>query len=115
MFRKKLVALESYCAANKLQINAGKTIIVCFYKGRNKTDNTNYLCAGQTIEVVNNYEYLGVLFSSSSLFRNHADLVKSKPNIVNATELWALHYFDLTETSQIFFFFKSILLPLEYS
>lgn len=109
--QKKLTALESYCQANKLQINCDKTKVLYFHKGRNKTVNMNFHCEGQPIETVNSYEYLGILFSSSGLFRNHASSIKNKANIVNANIRNLLATTKTSTHAPKMKLFHSVLLP----
>lgn len=66
--QRKLVLLESYSALNKLEVNIPKTKIVCFRRSPRAARNMPFLYAGNVLEVAKSYNYLGVIFSSSSLF-----------------------------------------------
>lgn len=55
-----------YCQQWKLEVNIEKTKIVIFTKGRVK--NNVFYYNGKEIEIVKNFKYLGVIFSSSGSF-----------------------------------------------
>ena len=56
----------SYCQMWKLKINFSKTKIVVF--GTNKPSKYSFSINGQTIEVVKEYKYLGIMFNASGRF-----------------------------------------------
>ena len=56
-----------YCAEWKLTVNTDKTKILIFAKGRlSKYDK--YYFNGKCLEIVNEYKYLGIIFSRSGSF-----------------------------------------------
>ena len=61
-----LNAYENYCATWKLKVNTSKSEIVVFAKGR----QANYVLHfnNQSLEIVADSKYLGILFSRSSSF-----------------------------------------------
>ena len=61
-----LDAYNSYCTNWKLTINTTKSKIVVFSKGR--PSNFNFTLNNQPLETVNEYKYLGVLFSRTGSF-----------------------------------------------
>ena len=65
-----LIQLEEYCLKWNLYVNVEKTKIMIFRKGGvlNKLDKWFY--AGNDIEIVNSFNYLGVVFSSGGSFNN---------------------------------------------
>lgn len=66
--QRKLVLLEQYSVHNQLEVNVSKSKIVCFRRSPRVPDNLSFKFAGKKLEMVNSYNYLGVVFSSSSLF-----------------------------------------------
>ena len=61
-----LTAYASYCETWKLLVNSSKTKIVIFSRGRYQ--NFNFILNNESIEIVKEYKYLGVLFSRSGSF-----------------------------------------------
>jgi hypothetical protein len=61
----KIRKLEQYFDMNKLIVHLDKTKVIVFRKGGKLPNNTTFKYKGQDIEVVNEYIYLGVPFSSS--------------------------------------------------
>ena len=66
--KKKLNVLNQYCRKNLITVNINKTKILQFHKGRNKDLSDTFLFNGSKIEMVNTYNYLGLMFSSSGKF-----------------------------------------------
>ena len=63
----KIKILEKYCEINGLKVNVTKSKIIIFHKGKLKRFPSFYF-NGSPLEIVNEYHYLGVVFSSSGLF-----------------------------------------------
>ncbi|CAG5102816.1 Similar to RTase: Probable RNA-directed DNA polymerase from transposon BS (Drosophila melanogaster) [Cotesia congregata] len=63
---KKLIILREYCSQNKLIVNIDKTRVLHF-KRAGKGDSTRLYYDKELIEWSNEYEYLGVPFSTSAL------------------------------------------------
>ena len=59
-----LAVLEEYCMRSKLTVNTDKTKIVIFRKGGRLPNNLNFNYKNVSIEMVNNFCYLGVVFTS---------------------------------------------------
>ena len=59
---------QEYCDIWKLTVNTSKSNILIFSKGR--LNNYQFTYQGKTLEIVNEYKYLGVLFSKSGSFYN---------------------------------------------
>ena len=71
--QKCLDGLKQYCDKFKLKVNASKTKIVIFSKGKPPTVNHNFKIGNSNIEVVNNFKYLGVTFTYNGYFKNNVD------------------------------------------
>lgn len=66
--QKKLDLLKNYCDINELEVNTTKTKILVFHKGRAKRIRHPFLYNGSPIEIVNKFNYLGTILSSSGKF-----------------------------------------------
>ena len=62
--QSSLINLESYCHKWNLKVNVGKTKIVVFQKGGNLSRNEKWTYSGEEIEIVNSFNYLGMVLSS---------------------------------------------------
>lgn len=71
--RRKFNILQQYCAQNLLEVIITKSKISEFHKGRNKILSQSFLYNNSPIHVVNKYNYLGVVFSSSEKFNIYAE------------------------------------------
>ena len=67
--KKAIIALHNYCSDWRLKVNCDKTKVVVFSRGQVQTSRYNFQLAGEAIEVVNDYKYLGVLFNYNGKFR----------------------------------------------
>ena len=63
----QLVAFHEYCLTWKLKVNIDKTKIVIFGSGRTP-QNLSFKYNGSEIEVVKNFNYLGIIFSKTGNF-----------------------------------------------
>ena len=64
--QKSLTAYALYCETWKLLVNGSKTKIVIFSRGR--LQNFNFVLNDESIEIVKEFKYLGILFSRSGSF-----------------------------------------------
>lgn len=72
---RKLRILKEYTVDNNLEVNTSKTKVMCFRRaGFAESSRHAFWFGEQRLEVVSEYSYLGVTFSSSSLFRKNAVL-----------------------------------------
>ena len=78
---RKLEILAEFCGKNELQVNEDKTKILCFHKGRLKASSIVSTYEGKEIDTVTRATYLGVVFSSSSLFLEAANAAMSKARV----------------------------------
>jgi len=68
--------LIQYCETNFIQINTTKTKVQIFHRGR--LPACNFSLDGQSIEIVNNFVYLGFNFSTQLSFSQHAKTINAK-------------------------------------
>ena len=81
--------LESYCQKWNLTVNVEKTKIVVFRKGGILGHNDRWFFAGQEIEIVNTFAYLGVVFSSGGSFMQNTKTLSGKA-LRAMHQLWQL-------------------------
>lgn len=74
----KLNTLKEYLTLNGLEINTSKTKIVIFKKGGRTKREAMVRCGDEIIQVVNEYQYLGVPFRSTGRFGVAADYFVSR-------------------------------------
>ena len=67
--QKCLNSLKDYCAQWQLTVNLNKTKVIIFNKGGHKVKRFVFWYDGNTIEVVNEYCYLGIMFTASGTFK----------------------------------------------
>src|SRR5665811_334540 len=66
----KINCLETYCDENYLIVNLKKTKVMVIRRGGKVSKKHVFYYKNEPIEIVSNYTYLGVLFSSSGRFFN---------------------------------------------
>lgn len=86
----KLNELDSYCEQNDLIVNASKTNIMHFFKGRPRKLRPMYY-KGATLEYVKTTRYLGVNFSCSGKFLSHAKETVKKSHLAVSNVLSILY------------------------
>ena len=67
-FQNCMNSYLDYCAAWKVNINFNKTKIIIF--GARNIDKYNFRMGDNKIEIIKQYKYLGVVFSSTGSFLN---------------------------------------------
>ena len=77
--------IEKHCSEIELEINIKKTKIQIFYKGRlpNNDKEFNFKLNGETLEVVKEFKYLGMSFTTQLSFSKHLEsvIVKAQSKI----------------------------------
>ena len=76
--QRSLDSLKEYCDKWNLTVNIDKTKIVVFRKGGMLAQIDRWYYAGQEIEIVNSFNYLGVLFSCGGSFMQNAKFLSDK-------------------------------------
>ena len=66
IYKKSLDSFLKYCSDWKLQINETKTKVVIF--GARKTNSYLFKLGNSPLEIVDNYKYLGTVFSKTRSF-----------------------------------------------
>ena len=70
--------LSAYCFKWKLIININKTKIIVFNSRNCK--NKTFMINGKKVEIVDNYTYLGIVFTPSGKFKKSIDVLITKAN-----------------------------------
>ena len=73
-----LECLEKYCDSNNLKVNAKKSKLVVFHKGRLPKEEIFY--KNSVLERVNEFSYLGILLTSQLSFSSHLQTLVTKAN-----------------------------------
>lgn len=84
--QRKINILADYFDKLDLKVNLNKTKVIIFRKG-GRVGKVAFKYKGQPIEIVNEYTYLGVLFSSSGVFVKAAKHMKQK-GIAAMSSVW---------------------------
>ena len=73
-----LSELYNYCKKWGLSINTDKTKVVIFNKGGHKYKNYHFNINGDTIDIVTDYCYLGIIFSACGSFTKASKVLYDK-------------------------------------
>ena len=76
--RRGFHALESWCRVNKLKVNVRKTKVMKFRKAGRLSRDDNFTFNGETIELSQTYDYLGITLQPSLTFSKHLKRRKTK-------------------------------------
>ena len=87
--QNELNNLESYCKKWNLTVNVDKTKIVVFKKGGALGHRDHWFYGGQEVEIVNQFTYLGVVFSSGGSFMQNSKTLAGKA-LRAMHQLWQL-------------------------
>jgi hypothetical protein len=66
----------NYCDVWRLKLNCSQTKVLVFSRGRQR--EYTFTFKNQTLEIVNEYKYLGVLFSRSGSFSKQSKKLPNK-------------------------------------
>jgi hypothetical protein len=113
VFQNLLNDFNLYCLEWKMTVNISKTKIIVF--GTNKPENFKFHLGGLNIEIVKDYKYLGILFSSSGSFLNARKLIASQANKAMHLLYTRIFNLDLPLDIQLKLFDQTILPILTYN
>ena len=85
---RKIQVLSEYFVRMGLEVNLAKTKIIIFRRG-GRPPRVRFCYQGQSIEIVRSYVYLGVTFTSSTLFLDAVKVFKTKALAATAST-WEL-------------------------
>jgi hypothetical protein len=112
-FQNLLNDFNEYCQAWKLSVNMNKTKIIVF--GTNKPNNYKFHLNNLNVEIVKEYKYLGILFSSSGSFLKARKLIASQANKAMHILFTRISNLDLPIDVQLKLFDQTILPILTYN
>ena len=76
--QKCLNGLKAYCDKWKLQINTEKTKVMIFSKNKVKAEDFNFTIGDKSVEIVYEFQYLGITFSYNGNFSANFQYLKKK-------------------------------------
>jgi hypothetical protein len=110
--QKMLDSLSNYTKEWKLKVNVQKTKIVVFRNGRKIRGNETWSYDNACLEVVNEFNYLGVLFNYNGKFRNtqkHA-AEQGRKALFSISNYLKRHPFNTETQSYIFYTYVNTVL-----
>ena len=102
-----LKVFEEYCQIWKLQVNLSKTKIVIFSRDKIK-NNCQFLLYNKTIEIVDEYKYLGVFMGGSGSFASSKKHIAEQANKASFALMKKIRNLDLPIDIQIDLFNKTV-------
>ena len=113
--QKSLHALQSYCNTWNLSVNLSKTKIMIFKRKNVKVSHTTFMYNGLPVEVVDEYKYLGLVFTSNGLFTRASSVLASQANKALFALFKKASHLGYPDPSVMCHLFNSLVLPvLEY-
>lgn len=87
VLKNMISKLEEYCTMWNLEVNLAKSEIMIFRNGGRLASNEKWFLNGQTIKIVSEYKYLGVLLTPKMIFTKHVEL-RNKLAKVSINTTW---------------------------
>ena len=107
--QKALSVLEEYCMRWKLKVNTDKTKIMIFRKGGRIPNNINFIYKNESIEIVNKFCYLGIVFTSGgSCFEAQKTLAGQAQKAVFTLNKYLFNFTSLTPAHVLELFDKLV-------
>ena len=78
--QKSLNILSRYSRLWKLKVNVSKTKIMIFSKNGKWSKKHNFTYNGETVDIVNEFKYLGMVFEDDGRFLSAIKLIKAQAN-----------------------------------
>lgn len=112
-FQNTLDEFALYCNHWKLKINLKKTKVMVF--GKRKTSDLEFNINNSPLEIVQEYKYLGVLFSSSGNFKRAREELRAQASKAMYTLYLRINNLDLPIDLQLKLFDQTIVPILLYN
>lgn len=109
----QLNCFSRYCSNWKLKVNVNKFKVVIFTKGR-IAKNIDFVFNGEPLEIVNEYKYLGIIFSRYGSFINTKKYLAGKATKAIYGVLKKTRMFNLSIDCQLDLFDKIVVPILLY-
>ena len=104
--------LEDYCSRWKLTVNTQKTKIMVFRKGGRLSSNLKFTYQDKTIEVINKFSYLGIVFTSGgSSYETQKTLSGQALKAIFTLNKY-LYNFTSLKTSHVLDLFDKLVTPI---
>ena len=110
--QKQLNTLESFCENSKLKVNITKTKVVVFKRGGQLARREKWFYKGNQLEIVNDFTYVGSLFTNRLSLYKMADAVASKSKNVLNYVLNCLNVLPYLPTGMFFKIFDLKICPI---
>lgn len=110
--QRMLNKLESYCKEWELEVSLEKTKVVVFKKGTKKSKKEKWFFDGKSVEVVQEYKYLGLLFRSSGVWSHHIQAARTKAEKACTALLRFVYKFRCLPISFFLKLFDSLVMPV---
>ena len=103
----KLKTLQNYCIKKDIEVNTYKTKVVIFHNGNSKK-NYKFFYKMKEIEIVKNFTYLGITFSSSGGFNRNWEIKRSSAKLAASSILKIINKTNLNSWQSIEQLFQSL-------
>lgn len=109
---QQLDVLENFCSTHLPTVNINKTKIVIFSKGSRSSQVGLWSYAGNILEIVQNFTYFGVNFTSKLSFSGVADDLANKGKRALNSVLSSMYKYSQLPKSVFFKLFDSKIAPI---
>ena len=110
--QRQLSLLSLFCKEYKITVHIGKTKVVVFRKGGQLRNTDRWTYNGEYIEVINSFQYVGLLFTQTmSLYKMTEDLASKAKRILVAL-LNSLYEYGTIPKTVVFKLFDVKILPI---
>ena len=110
--QKLLNEFENYCKLNKLRINKDKSKIIVFRKGGYLAKHEKWILDGSKMDVVNQYNYLGIAFTPKGVWYSAQNNLSSSASKAIFSLKSVLNNLPGLPVSNILHIFDSKILPI---
>ena len=113
-YENEIVNIENYCKENFLQINVKKTKELVIHFCRGNEDRKSVLLAGESVELVHTFKYLGTFIDSKLTFGSNTDYCTKKAQ-QRLRLLRKLSFFNISKKALTMFYQAHICSILTFS
>lgn len=110
--RRSLKALENYCLKWKLTVNVNKTKMLTIRNGNKQGKNENWIYNGAQIEVVNNFQYLGLFICYNGKWSLHQNKMLEKASKALMVIRRKIYLYKNFPAKVLLNMFKMMVLPI---
>ena len=111
--QKLLDELERYCKESQLEVNLKKTKIVIFEKKPSESSTqATFTFNDKTIEKIQSYRYLGIIFSANMTFNEHVEYAITKAKKGQYLFWKYVSRFHSLKVPDLMFLFNTMVMPI---